>query len=52
MTLNTQDKMRPILGTMPTTVLIDRDGRVRHIHPGYLAGYEDIYDQEIRGLLK
>jgi peroxiredoxin len=40
------------LGTMPTTVLIDRDGRVRHIHPGYLAGYEDIYDKEIRGLLK
>ena len=40
------------LGTMPTTVLIDRDGRVRHIHPGYLAGYEDMYDKEIRGLLK
>jgi len=40
------------LGTMPTTVLIDRDGRVRHIHPGYLAGYEDTYDNEIRGLLK
>lgn len=40
------------LGTMPTTVLIDRDGRVRHIHAGYLAGYEDIYDKEIRGLLK
>lgn len=40
------------LGTMPTTVLIDRDGRVRHIHAGYLAGYENIYDQEIRGLLK
>ena len=40
------------LGTMPTTVLIDRDGRVRHIHAGYLAGYEDMYDKEIRGLLK
>jgi peroxiredoxin len=40
------------LGTMPTTVLIDREGRVRHIHPGYLAGYEDTYDKEIRGLLK
>jgi peroxiredoxin len=40
------------LGAMPTTVLIDRDGQVRHIHPGYLAGYEEIYDKEIRGLLK
>ncbi len=40
------------LSTMPTTVLIDRDGRVRHVHNGYLAGYEDLYDKEIRGLLK
>lgn len=40
------------LSTMPTTVLIDRDGQVRHVHSGYLAGYEDLYDKEIRGLLK
>lgn len=40
------------LSTMPTTVLIDREGRVRHVHNGYLAGYEDLYDKEIRGLLK
>jgi peroxiredoxin len=40
------------LSTMPTTVLIDRDGRVRHVHSGYLAGYEQLYDKEIRGLLK
>ena len=40
------------LSTMPTTVLIDRDGRVRHVHSGYLAGYEQMYDKEIRGLLK
>lgn len=40
------------LSTMPTTVLIDRDGRVRHVHNGYLAGYEDLYDKQIRGLLK
>ncbi len=40
------------LSTMPTTVLIDRNGSVRHVHNGYLAGYEDQYDKEIRGLLK
>ena len=40
------------LSTMPTTVLIDREGRVRHVHNGYLAGYEDLYDKEILGLLK
>ena len=40
------------LSTMPSTVLIDRDGRVRYIHKGYLAGVEDVYDKQIRELLK
>ncbi len=40
------------LSTMPSTVLIDRDGRVRYVHRGYLAGYEDVYDKQIRELLK
>lgn len=40
------------LGTMPTSVLIDRDGRVRYVHAGYLAGYEDLYERQIRELLK
>lgn len=40
------------LRAMPSTVLIDRDGRVRYLHRGYLAGYEDTYDQQIRELLK
>jgi peroxiredoxin len=40
------------LSTMPSTVLIDRDGRVRYVHKGYLAGYEDVYDKQIRELLK
>jgi peroxiredoxin len=40
------------LSTMPSTVLIDRDGKVRYIHRGYLAGYEDMYDKQIRELLK
>jgi peroxiredoxin len=40
------------LKAMPSTVLIDRDGRVRHIHRGYQDGYETLYDKQIRELLK
>ena len=40
------------LSTMPSTVLIDRDGRVRAIHRGYQSGVEDLYDKQIRDLLK
>src|SRR5215831_9284124 len=40
------------LSTMPSTVLIDRDGRVRYIHRGYRDGYEDTYEKQIRELLK
>jgi peroxiredoxin len=40
------------LSSMPSTVLIDRDGRVRYVHRGYRDGFEDTYDQQIRGLLK
>ena len=40
------------LATMPSTVLIDRDGNVRYVHRGYLAGYEDTYDRQILELLK
>ena len=37
---------------MPTTVMVDRDGRVRHIYRGYLPGHEDKYQTKIRALLK
>ena len=37
---------------MPSTVLIDRDGRIRHLHRGYKPGYEDIYQQQIRELIR
>jgi peroxiredoxin len=37
---------------MPTTVMVDRDGRVRHIYRGYLPGHEGKYRANIRGLLK
>ncbi len=40
------------LNAMPSTVLIDRDGRVRYLHRGYQDGYETIYEQQIRELLK
>jgi peroxiredoxin len=40
------------LSTMPSTVLIDRNGRVRYIHRGYRDGYEDTYEKQIRELLK
>jgi peroxiredoxin len=40
------------LSTMPSTVLVDRNGNVRYVHKGYLNGYEDTYDKQIRELLK
>lgn len=40
------------LATMPSTVLIDRDGRVRFVHLGYKDGYESTYEKQIRELLK
>ena len=40
------------LSTMPSTVLIDREGKVRYVHRGYLTGYEDNSDKQIRELLK
>lgn len=40
------------LTTMPSTVLIDRDGRVRHVHLGYRDGVEQTYEAQIRELLK
>jgi peroxiredoxin len=39
------------LEAMPTTVLVDRDGRVRHVHQGYRPGYETTYDAQIRALV-
>jgi peroxiredoxin len=40
------------LSTMPSTVIIDRDGKIRYVHRGYLTGYEDNYEKQIRELLK
>ncbi len=40
------------VNAMPSTVLIDRDGKVRYIHLGYRAGYETSYENQVRELLK
>jgi peroxiredoxin len=40
------------LSAMPATVLIDKDGRVRHLHRGYREGVEATYEQQVRDLLK
>jgi peroxiredoxin len=40
------------LQSMPATVLIDRDGRVRYLHRGYRDGLEASYEQQIRELVK
>ena len=52
--LDTEKKVSRLydLSTMPSTVLIDRDGRVRYIHRGYKDGYEQTYEQQIRELLR
>lgn len=52
--LDTEKKVSRLydLGTMPSTLLVDRDGRVRYVHRGYRDGYETTYDQQIRELLR
>ncbi|MFK7977189.1 MAG: TlpA family protein disulfide reductase [Halioglobus sp.] len=38
--------------SMPYTVLVNRDGEVKHVHRGYRPGFEEKYEQEIRALVK
>jgi len=38
--------------TMPFTILIDRDGKIRHLFQGYKPGYEAKYSKAIRELLR
>jgi peroxiredoxin len=39
------------IGTMPLTVLIDREGIVRYVSDGYKPGYEQRYTEKLRELL-
>ncbi len=40
------------VSAMPSTVIIDRSGNVRHLHKGYKSGYEDEYVVQIKKLLR
>ena len=40
------------VAAMPVTVLIDREGTVRYVHHGYKPGYEEMYLDQIRSLLR
>lgn len=37
---------------MPSTVLVDRDGNVRHLHKGYKPGDENTYQDLVRALIR
>ncbi|MCC7257028.1 MAG: TlpA family protein disulfide reductase [Gammaproteobacteria bacterium] len=37
---------------MPSTVIVDRQGRVRHVHQGYKPGTENQYQDQIRALIR
>ena len=39
------------VAAMPSTLLIDRDGKLRYVHRGYVAGVEKKYQSQIRELL-
>ena len=37
---------------MPTTIIIDKDGNIRHWHRGYQTGYEDSYAEQVAQLIR
>ena len=50
-TSNKVSKMYNVLA-MPTTVIVDRNGRIRYIHQGYAPGYEDKYAKQVSKLIR
>lgn len=40
------------IDAMPTTIIIDKDGNIRHWHRGYQRGYEDSYAKQIAQLIR
>lgn len=40
------------LDSMPFTVLVNRDGDIKHIHRGFRPGFEDKYEEQVRSLVK
>ncbi len=39
------------VASMPSTVLVDRDGNIRYVHLGYKAGDEKLYSKMVKELL-
>jgi thiol-disulfide isomerase/thioredoxin len=50
-TQNTLSKLYDV-NAMPTTVIVDRNGKIRYIHQGYQPGYETTYKQQIKELIR
>jgi len=40
------------VNAMPTTVIVDRNGKMRFLHQGYKPGYEGDYKKEVVQLIK
>ena len=40
------------VSAMPSTFMVDRDGKLRYLHKGYVPGVENEYQQEIRALIR
>jgi peroxiredoxin len=40
------------VSAMPVTVIVDRSGQVRYVHQGYKPGYENMYLDQVRSLLR
>ncbi len=40
------------VNAMPTTVIVDRDGKQRFLHLGFKPGYEDLYIGHIKKLIR
>jgi peroxiredoxin len=40
------------VGAMPVTVIVDRAGKVRYVHQAYKPGYENMYLDQVRTLLR
>lgn len=50
-TENTVSRLYDVVA-MPSTVLVDRAGKVRYLHKGYKPGYEQSYQEQIRTLVR
>jgi thiol-disulfide isomerase/thioredoxin len=50
-TENTASKLYNV-NAMPTTVIIDRSGNMRFLHLAYKAGYEEMYEKQIKQLIR